>query len=80
MSEPTPGLRFDPGDLVQLRGGYNGQTGIILSVERDFYRPNAFPRHTGDDDRLEVLWAFKDGPYNSFEPALCLERLPPEDE
>lgn len=81
MSEPAAALRFDPCELVQLRGGgYENQTGIVLSVERDFYKPNAFPRHMGDDDRLEVLWAVKDGPYISFEPALCLERLPAEDE
>jgi len=78
--EPTADYRFDPGELVQLRSGRHvGQFGIVLSVERDFYKSHA---HLGRDiDRLEVLWTDEGAPpYITFEPALCLERLPTEDE
>lgn len=81
--EPTADCRFGPGELVQLRSGRHvGQFGIVLSVERDFYKGRVNSIRTRCDiDRLEVLWTDEDAPpYITFEPALCLERLPTEDE
>lgn len=77
--EPTADCRFDPGELVQLRSGRHvGQFGIVLSVERDFFKWRF--RTRCDIDRLEVLWTDVARPYITFEPALSLERLPTEDE
>lgn len=80
MIEPGAAFRFDPGDLVQplyIDDVIADMSGIVLSVDRDFYS-FSYRRPGVKGDRVEVLWTDSQGTYIGLEPAVSLKRLAAE--